>query len=97
MTSDQVSTATLLGLLTVYMQALHRRWPLQASRTAFAVGGIWAVLTIGFEFGFGHYVANDPWLKLLRAYDITAGQLWPAVPLWTGLGPEATRRLHTRC
>src|SRR5207248_861538 len=45
--ADQVSTATLLGLMTVYMQALHRRWPLQASRTAFTVGGIWAALTIG--------------------------------------------------
>jgi hypothetical protein len=73
-----------------------QRTPLQASRTAFTVGGIWTALTIGFEFGFGHYVAKEAWPKLLRAYNVSAGELWPAVPLWAGLGPEAIRRITDR-
>jgi hypothetical protein len=93
--AGQVSTAILLGLMTAYMQALNRRWPIPTSRTAFTVGGLWAVLSIGFEFGFGHYVAKDPWPKLLHAYDITDGQVWAAVPLWTALGPEIIRRLDS--
>jgi hypothetical protein len=96
LTAGQVSTATLLGLMTVYIRALNQRWPLATSRTAFTVGGIWGVLTIAFEFGFGHYVAKDSWQALLHAYNVTDGQVWAAVPLWTVLGPEIIRRRGNR-
>jgi hypothetical protein len=46
--AHQLSTATLLGLMTAYSRALQRRWPLRTSREAFTIGGSWALLTILF-------------------------------------------------
>jgi len=37
--------------------------------------GIWLVLTVAFEFLFGHYVAGQPRKKLLADYNLLAGRL----------------------
>ena len=94
--AHQLSTATLLGLMTGYIWALERRWPIGTSREAFTIGGSWALLTILFEFGFGHYVTRDSWARLLGAYNLAEGQIWAAVPVWTAVGPELIRRLSGR-
>lgn len=94
--AQQLSTATLLGLMTAYMWALERRWPIGTSREAFTIGGSWALLTILFEFGFGRYVAGDSWSTLRHAYNLAEGQLWAAVPTWTAVGPELISRLSGR-
>ena len=41
---------------------------------------------VTFEFGFGHYVAREPWAKLLADYDVRRGRIWRVVPLWLALG-----------
>jgi hypothetical protein len=94
--AHQLSTATLLALMAAYFWALEGRWPIRTSREAFTIGGSWAVLTILFEFGFGHYVIGDAWSSLLRAYNLADGRVWAAVPLWTLVGPELIRRLRAR-
>jgi hypothetical protein len=48
------------------------------------------------EFGFGRYVAGDSWATLLHAYNLADGRVWAAVPLFTVVGPEGIRRLHSR-
>ena len=40
------------------------------------IGGFWVVLTILFEFVFGHYVIGHPWGKILADYNIFKGRLW---------------------
>jgi hypothetical protein len=40
------------------------------------IGGFWVILTILFEFVFGHYVVGNPWQKLLSDYSIIKGRLW---------------------
>jgi hypothetical protein len=94
--AHQLSTATLLALMAAYLWALEGRWPIRTSREAFTIGGSWAVLTILFEFGFGHYVVGDAWSSLLRAYNLADGRVWAAVPLWVLVGPELIRRLRAR-
>lgn len=94
--AHQLSTATLLLVMAAYLWALERRWPIPTSRTAFTIGGIWAVLTILFEFGFGHYVTGDSCTALLHAYNLADGRVWAAVPLWTVVGPEVIRRVRVR-
>ena len=94
--AHQLSTATLLVLMAAYLWALERRWPLQTSREALTIGGSWALLTILFEFGFGHYVTGDSWARLLQAYNLAEGRVWASVPLFTVVGPEAIRRLRSR-
>jgi hypothetical protein len=94
--AHQLSTATLLALMAAYLWALEGRWPIGTSREAFTIGGSWAVLTVLFEFGFGHYVTGDAWSSLLRAYNLADGRVWAAVPLWPLVGPELFRRLRAR-
>jgi hypothetical protein len=94
--AHQISTVTLLGLLSVYIAVLDHRWPLPTRQTALAVGGSWLVFTVLFEFGLGHFVAGDSWSKLLEQYDVTRGNVWILVPLWMALGPAVMRELRTR-
>ncbi|MGL5512785.1 MAG: hypothetical protein ACRDBM_06040 [Sporomusa sp.] len=41
-----------------------------------ATGLYWFILTIGFEFIFGHYVAGHSWERLLADYNILNGRIW---------------------
>jgi hypothetical protein len=50
-------------------------------------GILWGVLTVAFEFGFGHYVSGLGWDVLLADYDVRAGRLWPLVLLATVAAP----------
>jgi hypothetical protein len=89
--ASQISAPTLVAFLALYFAALQRRWPIRTDREALEIGGAWAVLTVVFEFGFGHYVDRKSWDELLENYDIAGGRLWPLVLLWVGVGPAATR------
>ena len=42
----------------------------------FMIGIFWVILTIIFEFGFGHYVAKHSWHKLFADYNIFKGRIW---------------------
>ena len=44
-----------------------------------AIGFFWLMLTILFEFGFGHYIMKHPWSKLLADYNIFKGRIWVLV------------------
>jgi len=59
-----------------------------------AVGALWLLLTLIFEFGFGHFVAQKPWGALLADYNIAAGRIWVLVLLTTFLAPLIVVRLR---
>ena len=92
----QIATASLLALLGGYVWVLHRRAPLPDTGTALAVGGAWTLLTLGFEFGFGHYVQHMPWEQVLADYDLTRGRVWVLVPVATLAAPALVRALQDR-
>lgn len=60
---------------------------------AVAVGLFWPLLTLSFEFLFGHYVTWHPWERLLQDYDFLAGRLWILVPIWITIAPCVCSRL----
>jgi hypothetical protein len=91
-----VSTGTLVAALTAYVAGLQHRWPLVSRRTAIRIGAGWAVATLVFEFGFGHYVGGQSWTELLEAYDVPRGELWILVPVAMLTLPEIIRRLDQR-
>jgi hypothetical protein len=93
-TGHQISTFTLMALIAGYVWWLQRRWPLLSDRQAVSIGVTWALMTLAFEFGFGHYVDGLSWEKLVADYDLTAGNLWVLVPLTVALAPSAARRLQ---
>jgi len=50
------------------------------------IGLWWIILTVLFETGFGLLTGNT-FTELVKAYDITMGNLWLLVVLFTGITP----------
>jgi hypothetical protein len=92
--AHQISTVTLLAVLAYYTWLVDQCWPVATTRTALAIGGIWAALTILFEFGLGHYVLGSSWSDLLANYNLANGRIWVLVPLAMAFGPAALHRLR---
>jgi hypothetical protein len=81
----------LIGLLSWAMIGwIHPASPAQAA----TVGVLWLVLTLLFEFGFGHFVAHKPWTELLADYDVLRGRIWLLVLVTTSAAPYVTGRLR---
>jgi len=92
--AHQISTLTLCILVGLYAWVLGGLLRLQSPGQALEIGLMWMVLTIIFEFGFGHYVAGASWDKLLRAYNILEGRVWGLFILWVGLAPWVIYRMR---
>ncbi|MBI2486259.1 MAG: hypothetical protein HYW01_04730 [Deltaproteobacteria bacterium] len=60
---------------------------INSSYQAWLVGGIWLLLTVAFEFLFGHFVMGESLSKLLEAYDVLKGSLWLVVLVTTLISP----------
>jgi hypothetical protein len=91
-----VSTAVLLVLLGGYMGWLASHWPIPTRRIALLVGGVWAAMTVGFEFGLGKFVVGESWAKLFEQYEFWRGNVWILIPVWIALGPAVIRELPAR-
>jgi hypothetical protein len=59
--------------------------------TYWKIGLLWIVLTIVFETFFGLAMGNSL-DELLKAYDVTTGNLWLLVVLFTGVTPWLAAR-----
>lgn len=83
-----ISTISLVIIILVVIYLFLSTLKMSYTQTElFLVGVIWLVLTIGFEFGFGHYVMGHSWDKLLADYDLLKGRIWVLVPLTTFIAP----------
>jgi len=51
------------------------------------IGTLWLILTILFEFVFGHYVMGHSWKMLFADYNILKGRVWSFVLLTTFIAP----------
>jgi hypothetical protein len=65
-------------------------------RSLGALGVGWTLLTVAFEFLFGHYVMGHPWSRLLHDYNLLAGRVWVLVLLTTLFSPILLGRLIPR-
>lgn len=61
-----------------------------------ALGLFWTILTIAFEFGFGHYVRGLSWQLLLADYNLFAGRIWVLVLATLYAGPRLAAWAMTR-
>ncbi len=50
--------------------------PDASARQALSIGAIWLILTILFEFLFGHFVMSNSWSKLFADYNLLQGRVW---------------------
>ncbi len=63
-------------------------------RAYLLIGMLWLVLTLVFEFGFGHFLQHRSWPQLLEAYTFRGGNLWPLVLIVTTLAPLLAAHLR---
>jgi hypothetical protein len=62
-------------------------------KTYLIIGLWWVVLTVLFETCFGLLTGNT-FTTLIKAYDITTGNLWLLVVLFTGIAPWLTAKIR---
>jgi hypothetical protein len=93
--AHQISTATGITLFAVYLWFLFRRWPAQSAAQAGVIGLLFLVLTVAFEFGFGHFVAGHSWSQLLQGYNLAAGRVWALVLVFVTIAPYLLFRIQS--
>jgi hypothetical protein len=67
---------------------------LSESKICILVGMVWLVLTLSFEFLFGHYVAGKPWYEIMQVFNIKKGDLFIVVLLVTAISPWLCAKLR---
>ncbi len=85
--AHQVSTLTAIVLFGIYIYVLTGVFQIQSAHQAIMIGSVWLLMTIVFEFVFGHYVAGHAWPKLLLDYNLRRGRVWILVLIWVLIAP----------
>jgi hypothetical protein len=96
LTAHQISCGTGIFLFFLYTFLLSGRWPIRKSHETWFVGTIWLILTIAFEFLFGHYAGGHSWSRLLQDYNICVGRLWSLVLAALFFMPYTVFRIRQR-
>ena len=87
LTAHQLSTLTGILFSGVLVWFISGIWSLQSSAQAWMVGISWLMLTIGFEFIFGYYIADHTWEMLFHDYNLLAGRVWLVFLVWICVMP----------
>ncbi len=87
LSAHQLSTLIAIILFGIYIFTLTRVFQIQSTTQAFTIGGIWLIMTVIFEFLFGHFVAGHSWSRLFMDYNILNGRVWVLVLLWVFIAP----------
>lgn len=93
LTSHQISTVSLILLFGIYVWFISRKWKLKSAHQAAAVGIGWLLLTVTFEFLFGHYFMGHSWSSLFQDYNVAEGRLWAFVLIWLAFAPYVMNRI----
>jgi len=92
--AHQLSSFVIVFLISAYIWILEGRWKLSSSLEAHAIGLVWLVQTIMFEFLFGHYVMGHPWDLLFADYNVFEGRFWSIVVFWVAVAPLIVYRVQ---
>ena len=84
--------AIVVSLTFPFVRALAR----PTGKALMGVGVLWLILTVAFEFLFGHYVGRASWDALLEDYNLLEGRLWPFVLVAVAVAPWAWGRFLRR-
>ena len=64
------------------------------TKTYILLGLLWVLLTLSFEFLFGHFVAGKSWHEILQIFNLKKGDLFTVVLAITGLSPWLAAKLR---
>jgi hypothetical protein len=76
--AHQIGTILVCAVIALII-VLSIRWLHPTLSQAIVIGAFWVVLTVVFEFTAFHYIAGEPWERLLANYNVIKGRLWPLV------------------
>ena len=95
LSAHQLSTFIGFILFGLYIWSLTGIYQIESSSQAFVIGGMWLIMTILFEFIFGHFIMRHPWSKLLHDYNLLKGRVWLLVLIWTAVAPYVFYRIRS--
>jgi hypothetical protein len=95
LSAHQLSTLIAIIFFGLYIFTMTGIFKIQSAKQALVIGGIWLIMTIIFEFVFGHYVAGHSWSKLLSDYHILDGRVWILVLIWIFVAPYLFYRFRS--
>ena len=78
-TAHQLGTGLYLIVQFIIICLFIRKMKIKDVKTLLGIGIFWVVITIIFEFVFGHFVMGHPWQKLFADYNLFNGRLWVLV------------------
>jgi hypothetical protein len=78
-TAHQLGTVLFLIVQFVIIYFFIKKIKIKETKTLLGIGVFWVVITIIFEFVFGHYVMGHSWQKLFADYNLLNGRLWVLV------------------
>ena len=58
------------------------------------IGFLWVVLTLVFEFLFGHFVAGKSWREIFQVFNVRKGDLFVVVLIVTAISPWLAARVR---
>jgi hypothetical protein len=61
--------------------------------TCLLIGLQWVLMTLLFEFAFGHFVANKPWPEIFRVFNFMQGDLFILVLVVSLFSPLLVARI----
>ncbi|HPT26709.1 MAG TPA: hypothetical protein PLZ95_09850 [Bryobacteraceae bacterium] len=94
--AHQASCATGISLILLTIVLAGRKWPFLSDRQAWTTGFVWLLLTIAWEFVFGHFVMGHSWQRLIQDYAIWNGRLWLLVLVAILCAPALSRMVNRR-
>lgn len=94
--AHQLSVISGIIFFTLYVRFITGRWKIISAKQSVTIGSMWLVMTVLFEFVFGHYVMGNSWQKLLYDYNIAEGRLWIIVLIWLFFLPLVFYKLQKK-
>ncbi len=79
----------VLGVALIATPMLHYK-----GVNLWAVGILWLMLTVSFEFTLGLAIQHKPLAQVLAAYTFRGGNLWPIVLVVVLIAPSAAVRIR---
>ncbi len=94
--AHQLSGMSFIVLFGAYVWFVVAWLRLSSASQALRLGLYWLLLTVAFEFVFGHLVMGQTWGALLHDYNVFAGRVWVFVLIWIAAAPSLVFRLQRR-
>jgi len=95
--AHQISTLILITLFILISYLRHAKlFTTFTFSKLLSIGSFWVFLTILFEFGFGHFIMDNPWSRLIADYNILTGRIWGLFLISEFLSPLIIRALRSK-